>query len=88
MRDNSKTGGALGNVSENENLLLQAINGALDPKNRSQLEDNLDRIKALYPQVLKEKEDTYSRVYGEAYNPTDKNQKNAPPPPSGFEVVN
>ena len=88
MRENSKTGGALGNVSENENLLLQAINGALDPKNRSQLEDNLDRIKALYPQVLKEKEDTYSRVYGEAYNPTDKNQKNAPPPPSGFEVVN
>ena len=74
MRDNSKTGGALGNVSENENLLLQAINGALDPKNRSQLEANLNRIKALYPQVLKEKENTYLRVYGEAYNPTDKNQ--------------
>jgi len=74
MRDNSKTGGALGNVSENENLLLQAINGALDPKNRSQLEANLDRIKALYPQVLKEKENTYLRVYGEAYTTTDKNK--------------
>ena len=74
MRDNSKTGGALGNVSENENLLLQAINGALDPKNRSQLEANLNRIKALYPQVLKEKENTYLRVYGEAYNPTEKNK--------------
>ena len=74
MRDNSKTGGALGNVSENENLLLQAINGALDPKNRSQLEANLDRIKALYPQVLKEKENTYLRVYGEAYTHTDKNK--------------
>ena len=68
MRDNSKTGGALGNVSENENLLLQAINGALEPKNRDQLVENLGRIKALYPQVLAEKEQTYKSVYGEAYD--------------------
>jgi len=68
MRDNSKTGGALGQVSEMENKLLQAINGALNPKNPSVMKANLERIKLLYPQVLAEKMQVYQDTYGEAYN--------------------
>ena len=68
MRENSKTGGALGNVSEMENKLLQAINGALNPKNPGVMQTNLDRIKELYPMVLAEKMQVYQDTYGEAYN--------------------
>ena len=55
MRDNSPTGGALGQVSEFENKLLQAVNGALDPLQREQLEQNLMQIRRLYPAVLAER---------------------------------
>ena len=68
MRDNSKTGGALGQVSEMENKLLQAINGALNPKNPGVMKANLDRIKLLYPQVLAEKMQTYKDTYNEPYD--------------------
>ena len=68
MRDNSKTGGALGQVSEMENQLLQAINGALNPKNPGVMKANLERIKKLYPLVLAEKMQVYQEIYGEAYN--------------------
>jgi hypothetical protein len=68
MRDNSTTGGALGQVSEMENKLLQSINGALNPKNPGVMQANLDRIKKLYPQVLIEKTQVYQDTYGEAYD--------------------
>ena len=68
MRDNSATGGALGQVSEMENKLLQSINGALNPKNPGVMQANLDRIKELYPQVLIEKTQVYQDTYGEAYD--------------------
>ena len=68
MRDNSTTGGALGQVSEMENKLLQSINGALNPKNPGVMQANLDRIKELYPQVLIEKTQVYQDTYGEAYD--------------------
>lgn len=46
MRDNSPTGGALGQVSEFENRLLQSVNGALEQsQTRQQLVDNLERVK-------------------------------------------
>jgi len=68
MRDNSPTGGALGQVSELENRLLQAVNGALDPMQSDQLETNLVAIKELYSQVLEEKkQQMYSDYeYGDA----------------------
>lgn len=65
MRDNSPTGGALGQVSENENKLLQAVNGALDPGQSDQLVENLQVIKQLYPQVLAEKKSAFQHDYGD-----------------------
>ena len=66
MRANSPTGGALGAVSEMENKLLQAVNGALDPKQSEQLEANLKAIKALYPAVLEDRRRAYQADYGQA----------------------
>lgn len=70
MRDNSPTGGALGQVSEFENKLLQAVNGALDPLQRDQLSANLDTIKELYPKVLAERKAAFAKDYGQADLPT------------------
>lgn len=64
MRDNSPTGGALGQVSDMENRLLQAVNGALDPGQKDQLIENLNVIKTLYPQVLQEKKRAFEQDYG------------------------
>jgi hypothetical protein len=53
MRDNSKTGGALGNVSENEGRLLQSTFGSLE---QSQSEEefiyNLNRLKTQYNNIV------------------------------------
>lgn len=47
MREASPTGGALGQISDSENRLLQATAGSLDPKqSKEQLRQNLQRIKA------------------------------------------
>lgn len=64
MRDNSPTGGALGQVSDMENRLLQAVQGALDPVMGDQLVENLKVIRKLYPQVMKEKERAFQQDYG------------------------
>lgn len=64
MRENSPTGGALGNVTENENKLLQAVNGALDPMQSGQLVQNLGVIKQLYPVVMQERERAFQQDYG------------------------
>jgi len=64
MRDNSPTGGALGQVSEMENRLLQATEGSLDPRqNAEQLLSNLDKIMALYEAVKAEKEAAFQADY-------------------------
>lgn len=72
MRDNSPTGGALGNVSDNENRLLAATQGALDPGQKEQLKSNLKVIKDLYPVVLAEKERAFNQDYG-GYQPIGDN---------------
>lgn len=64
MRENSPTGGALGQVSDFENKLLQAVNGALDPYARDQLKTNLQTIRELYPQVLQERARAFQQDYG------------------------
>lgn len=64
MRENSPTGGALGQVSDFENKLLQAVNGALDPKYPEQLKQNLAVIQELYPRVLEEKQRAFDQDYG------------------------
>lgn len=77
MRDNSPTGGALGQVSELENKLLQAVNGALDPLQKDQLVQNLKRIKELYPEVLAERERAFNLDYGNLVS--DQTPNNPPP---------
>lgn len=53
MRDASPTGGALGQVSENENRLLQATIGSLEQsQSKEQLLYNLQRVKDTYLDVI------------------------------------
>lgn len=64
MRESSPTGGALGSVTESENRLLQAVQGAMDPLQGDQLVQNLQIIRQLYPQVLAEKRAAFDKDYG------------------------
>jgi hypothetical protein len=65
MRDNSKTGGALGSISDAENALLQAVNGALTQgQTAGQLKENLQLIRQLQAQVVVEKKAAYTKKYG------------------------
>ena len=75
IRSNAITGGALGNVSDYETRLLQAVNGALDTMQSKQLVKNLTAIKELYPQVLAERERAFQQDYGDVLN------ANKTPPP-------
>lgn len=83
MRDNSPTGGALGPVSDFENKLLQATNGALDPMQSDQLLSNLAQIRDLYPKVLAEKEAAFRHDY-RAFMSKEENSQ-APQSPSGTQ---
>lgn len=69
MRDNSPTGGALGQVSEMENRLLQAVEGTLDPAQSDQLRENLLIIRELYPEVLAEKRSAFNTDYRSVRRP-------------------
>lgn len=82
MRANSPTGGALGAVSDTENKLLQAVNGALDPRLQSQLKDNLTQIKALYGTWLAEKDRAY-RADMQILGGGGQGAPAAAPPPAG-----
>jgi hypothetical protein len=65
MRDASKTGGALGSISDTETQLLQAVNGALaQGQTADQLKANLERIKTLQAKVVEEKRAAYAKKYG------------------------
>jgi hypothetical protein len=63
MRESSKTGGALGQVSERELELLQASQAALDSKNKTVLLENLKKVEELFDAVKKEKEELFRDVY-------------------------
>ena len=54
-----------------ENVLLQAVKGALDQSQADQLVSNLNKIKELYPIVLAEKEAAFKLRYREPYNSLD-----------------
>lgn len=75
MRDNSPTGGALGQVSEMENRLLQAVNGALDPMQADQLVRNLQTIKEIYPRLLAQKEGEFQQDYGDRLSQGNQQQQ-------------
>lgn len=53
MRANSPTGGALGQVSENENRLLQSVLGSLEQsQSREQFQYNLKRLRNTYLDIV------------------------------------
>ena len=53
MREESPTGGALGQVSELELITLQATLGSLDmDQSEPQLLENLDRLSKIYQEML------------------------------------
>lgn len=55
MRDASPTGGALGQVSEFENRLLQSVFGSLEQAQSAEdIQYNLDRLEGLYNRVINE----------------------------------
>lgn len=83
MRDASPTGGALGQVSEQENILLQATQGALDAGTPGQLRKNLNTIKELYPIVLQEKRAAFETDFGPIED--NKGEGNANQPPKGLD---
>jgi len=65
MRANSPTGGALGQVSDFENKLLQAVQGSLQ-QNQSpgQLKQNLQTVKEMLQQVRDERGAAFDQDYG------------------------
>lgn len=87
MRANSPTGGALGNVSDTENKLLQAVNGALDPLQAEKLKENLQSIKELYPQVLSERKAAFAKDFGGKYVPDKAPNYGEIPPMSESDLM-
>ena len=65
MRDSSPTGGALGQVSEMENRLLQAVWGSLEQsQSPEQLKANLERVRNQVKESWKRIADAYEKDYG------------------------
>jgi hypothetical protein len=68
MRNNSPTGGALGQVSEFENRLLQAVWGALEQsQSPSQFNENLDLVKKQTEESWVRIRAAYKKDYGTEY---------------------
>ncbi len=65
MRDNSKTGGALGQVSERELGLLSSAKAALNQsQSPEQLRENLQRYKKVRAQAMQRVAEAYKQDYG------------------------
>ena len=80
MRANSPTGGALGQVSNIEINLLQAVQGTLDQGQQELLIRSLTDIKGNYPRLLSWAEERFK----EQYAPLNPPSITVPPPPAGF----
>lgn len=66
MRENSPTGGALGQVSDFENKLLQAVQGSLaQDQSPAQLRENLQTVKTLLQQLKADKKNAFATDFGE-----------------------
>jgi hypothetical protein len=66
MRANSPTGGALGNVSDFEDKLLQAVRGSLQQgQTGAQLKEHLDTISTLIDGLRKDRQAAYQRDFGD-----------------------
>jgi len=68
MRNSSKTGGALGQVSEFENRLLQSVWGALmQSQTKEQFLQNLDRVDKQVNESWARVREAYQKDYGKPY---------------------
>lgn len=68
MRANSPTGGALGQVSERENELLQAVwSSVAQSQTEDQLKENLERVRNQVKESWKRINDAYEKDYGAPY---------------------
>jgi len=78
MRQQSPTGGALGNVTERELAFLQSVAGSLDQsQDAGQLRDNLNRLWNSYQDVI------HGPGNGPQRRPLSFQQEFGPPPPQG-----
>ncbi len=86
MRQNSPTGGAVGQLSEKELVLLSAVEASLDQfQGNEQLIKHLNRIKTLAIETRKERVTEFTTSFGD--QPVGNRRKtDIPPPPPGFEV--
>lgn len=81
MRENSPTGGALGQVSDFENRQLQAIFGNLEQaQSDEQLLENLMLLQAVLEQMRQTRRDAFQRDFGDV---APEGQPLMPPAPSG-----
>jgi hypothetical protein len=92
MRDSSPTGGALGQVSEQENKLLQSVFGALEQsQTKDQFKKNLDRVKKQVRKSWDRVEKAYELDYGIPYQgdaiPTPETQEEFDALPSGSVYI-
>ena len=68
MRNNSPTGGALGQVSEFENKLLQSVWGALEQsQSPGQLKENLEKVRKQSRESWDRIKEAYKKDYGVEY---------------------
>jgi hypothetical protein len=74
-------GGTLGALSEMENRLLQAMQGALDARmKKEKLIPALKKVKEIYYLNLEEKKREFKRMYPKEERPWEKVKKNSMPP--------
>jgi hypothetical protein len=88
MRANSPTGGALGQVSERENQLLQSLYGSMDPgQDPQQFVKSLQDIR---DQLLKTKAQR-EQLYAQQYGPAASSAQSSPAKPAmsgkGYRIV-
>jgi len=85
MRENSPTGGALGQVSNFENELLQAVRGSLQQsQSADQLKQNLRRVKGILGALRQEKQAAFARDFSTAAG----GAQAQPPPQAAPEADN
>ena len=90
MRNNSPTGGALGQVSEFENKLLQDVWGALEQsQTEGQFKENLQRVKKQTKESWSRINKAYEADYGKPYSEAKKENKAQPEgvPPELWDIM-
>jgi hypothetical protein len=92
MREASPTGGALGQVSDRENTLLQSVLGSLDQsQSQDQFVANLQRLKRVLSENQHVRRQAFEQDFGAVQQqpqqaPQMPGQRNLPPPPPGFQI--